>query len=325
MKRLIICFILFFFLPLSVFAANSNNKFGISLAQPNSEEFAKVKELVNSNGGDWGYATLIIEEKDKNKDKWQGIFNQLRTLHLIQIIRLATSAIGENWRRPEKQDAQSWADFLDSLNWVVKNRYVILFNEPNHGSEWGGEVDGKSYAEVATSFAKRLKEKSQDFFIMLAGFDASAPSYYPGLEDEATFLNEVINESKDIFGYIDGWSSHSYPNPGFSGTPWDYGRGTVSTYQRELDLLREFGVNKELPVFITETGWRRGNETTVANYFYTVYSEVWSLDPRIWAVTPFVLDYQSPPFLEFSWKKYNLQDFYQQYFTVQSMAKIKGA
>ena len=307
------------------FAVESNNIYGIHLAQPHLEDLKSTANLVNSTGGDWGYITLVIQENDRDLGKWQGIFDELRRLHLIPIIRLATSPVGENWRRPEPEEAQNWVNFLNSLNWVTKNRYVILFNEPNHGSEWGGEVDGKSYAEVATSFAKRLKEKSQDFFIMLAGFDASAPSYYPGLEDEATFLNEVINESKDIFNYIDGWSSHSYPNPGFSGTPWDYGRGTVRTYQWELDLLREFGVNKDLPVFITETGWRRGNETTVANYFYTAYSEVWSLDPRIWAVTPFVLDYQSPPFLEFSWKKYNLQDFYQQYFTVQSMAKIKGA
>src|SRR3989338_7374683 len=329
MKRLIICFILFFFLPLSVFAANSNNKFGISLAQPNSEEFAKVKELVNSNGGDWGYATLIIEEKDKNKDKWQGIFNQLRTLHLIPIIRLATSAIGENWRRPEKQDAQSWADFLDSLNWVVKNRYVILFNEPNHGSEWGGEVDEKSYAEVSFEFAKKLKEKNPDFFIMLAGFDASAPSWAPGMEDEEVFLREGFQGPSlkvdpltrtDLIKYIDGWSSHSYPNPGFSGSPYAIGRGTVRTYEWELELLKQMGINKELPVFITETGWKRGSEQVVAENFQITFENIWNIDDRVMAVTPFVLDYQGDQFLEFSWKKYSSQNFYQQYFTVQSMS-----
>ena len=35
----------------------------MSLAQPNIDQFSQVKELVNSNGGDWGYVTLIIEEK----------------------------------------------------------------------------------------------------------------------------------------------------------------------------------------------------------------------------------------------------------------------
>lgn len=326
--KLILLFILIF-LPFSTFAATPNNKFGIHLAQPHIEDFSKVKELVNSNGGDWGYITLVIQENDRNKEKWQEIFDQLRQYHLIPIIRLATRPEGENWRRPEKQDAQSWVDFLDSLNWVVKNRYIILFNEPNHGSEWGGEVDEKSYAEVSLEFAKKLKEKNKDFFIMLAGFDASAPSWPPGMEDEETFLRRIFsftvnNFQFSIINYIDGWAAHSYPNPGFSGSPYATGRGTVRTYEWELELFRSLGINKELPVFITETGWKRGGEETVADNFQTAYDQIWLPDERVMAVTPFVFDYQGPPFLEFSWKKYNSQDFYQQYYTVQSLAKLKG-
>jgi len=325
--RLILLFSLIF-LPLSIFAANSNNKFGISLAQPNIDEFSKVRELVNSNGGDWGYITLIIEEKDRNKEKWQGIFDQLRALHLIPIIRLATSAEGENWRRPEVKDAQGWVEFLDSLNWVVKNRYIILFNEPNHGSEWGGEVDAKSYAKVSLELAKKLKEKNPDFFIMLAGFDASAPSWPPGMDDEGTFLREVLQgptlpEGRTLQN-IDGWASHSYPNPGFAGSPYASGRGTVRTYEWELELLKGLGVTKELPVFITETGWKRGSENAVADNFQTAYNQIWLPDDRVKAVTPFVFDYQGPPFLEFSWKKYSSQEYYQQYYSVQSMSKTKG-
>jgi hypothetical protein len=190
--KLIFLFTLIF-LPLSnILAAAPNNKFGISMAQPNTEQFTQVKELVNSNNGDWGYVTLIIQENDRDVGKWQDIFNRLRQDHLIPIIRLATQPVGENWRRPEVKDSQSWVDFLDSLNWVVKKRYVVLFNEPNHGSEWGGEVDEKSYAEVTAEFAKKLKEKNKDFFIMLSGFDASAPSWMPGMQDEEIFLRKII-------------------------------------------------------------------------------------------------------------------------------------
>ena len=314
-----------------------NNKFGIHLAQPYPEAIKETADLVNSNGGKWGHVTVVIQENDRDKIKWQGIFNQMRELNLIPIIRLATSAEGENWRRPEKRDVKGWVDFLNSLNWVVKNRYVVLFNEPNHGSEWGGEVDPKSYIQVVFEFAKSLKEKSPDFFIMISGFDASAPSWMPGMEDEEVFLKKILTDSvsdkknnpissppANIFTYIDGWASHSYPNPGFAGSPYAAGRGTVRTYEWELELLKKLGVYKELPVFITETGWKRGNEATVANYLQTAFEQIWGQDDRIKAVTPFVLDYQSDPFLEFSWKALNSSNFYQQYYTVQSLTKTKG-
>ena len=185
--RLILLFALIL-LPLRVMASEPNNIYGIHLAQPYPEAIKSAAALVNSSGGDWGYVTLVIQENDRDLAKWQGIFDELRENHLIPIIRVATSAVGENWRRPETSDAKNWVDFLDSLNWVVKKRYVILFNEPNHGSEWGGEVDEKSFAEVTMEFAKELKNKNPDFFIMIAGLDASAPSWPPGLEDETVFL-----------------------------------------------------------------------------------------------------------------------------------------
>ncbi|OIO07175.1 hypothetical protein COW98_01965 [Candidatus Roizmanbacteria bacterium CG22_combo_CG10-13_8_21_14_all_35_9] len=316
--------LVFILINVSNIYANPNNKYGIHLAQPHLEDLDSAAKLVNSTGGDWGYITLIIQENDRNREKWQRIFNRLRELHLIPIIRLATQSEGENWRRPEEKDADDWVKFLDSLNWVVKNRYIVLFNEPNHGLEWGGEVDEKSYAEVAFTFAKALKEKDQDFFVMLAGFDASAPSWPSGMEDEEIFLRKIFNFSFLIFNYIDGWVSHSYPNPNFSGSPWASGRGTVRTYDWELALLGRLGVNKELPVFITETGWKRGSEEGVAENFRSVYENVWQPDDRVMVVTPFVFDYQSDPFLEFSWKKYQSSDFYQQYYTVQSLLKTKG-
>ncbi len=137
-----------------------NNKFGIHLAQPHYEEIKQAAALINSNGGDWGYLTLVMQENDRNQQKWQEIFDLLREYHLIPIVRLATQPEGEVWRRPKVEDVKDWVEFLNGLNWVVKNRYIILFNEPNHGQEWGGEVDPTSYAEVAISFAKTLKEKN---------------------------------------------------------------------------------------------------------------------------------------------------------------------
>ncbi len=328
---LLVIFILIF-LPQVVFGNDVNNIYGIHLAQPHLEDLKKVKELVNSNGGDWGYVTLVIQENDRDKNKWQGIFNLLRQYHLIPIIRLATKPEGDNWKRPRIEDIPEWVNFLDSLNWVVKNRYIVLFNEPNHGSEWGGVVDPRDYGKVAFAFAKALKEKNKDFFVMLAGFDASAPQLPPKYWDEEMFLKKIFNFEFLIFNYIDGWASHSYPNPGFSGSAYDFGRGTIHTYQWELDLLKSFGVNKDLPVFITETGWKRDirysifdiGKDKIAQNFKIAFEEVWSQDKRIKAVTPFVFDYQSEPFLGFSWKKFNEDDFYPQYYLVQSLPKQKS-
>ncbi|MDH7475952.1 MAG: hypothetical protein QHH09_00570 [Microgenomates group bacterium] len=334
-------------LPVSVLAA-ANNKVGIHLAQPHLNDLQSIKELVNSSGGDWGYVTVIIQENDRNIKKWQEIFDLLREKHLIPIVRLATEPEGEVWRRPKKEEAENWANFLASLNWVVKNRYLVLFNEPNHGSEWGGEVDAEDYAQVAFEFIKKLKEKNPDFFVMLAGLDASAPQSPPVFEDEKLFLEKALlsplgDSSSDGRSnclnliecinndLINGWSSHSYPNPGFSGSPWDQGRGTIRTYLWELSLLKSLGVAKDLPVFITETGWSADklSRETIAQNFRLAYENVWLPDGRVMAVTPFVFDYQGPPFLGFSWKLpssivSDQEIFFPQYFSVQSITKVKG-
>ena len=307
-----------------------NNKFGIHLAQPHLEDLVKAKLLLNSTGGDWGYVTLVMQENDRNKDKWQEIFDKMREYHLIPLIRIATQPEGSLWRRPTKEDADSWVQFLDSLNWVVKNRYIILFNEPNHATEWGGSVDAKNYTDTTLIFAQKLKQKNSDFFVMLAGLDASAPQALPNYQDESSFLQQVFNDDtiQQWNTVLSGLASHSYPNPGFSGVPYGFGRGTVRTYQWELDLLKQLGV-KDLPVFITETGWVRGDESVVADNYKIAYENVWLPDDRVVAVTPFVFDYQGDPFLSFSWKLPSIQasekqEFFQQFYTVQGIEKEKG-
>ncbi len=321
--------------PKLVYSSEPNNKFGIHLAQPHEEDLNKAAQLVNTGGGDWGYVTLVMQENDRHQQKWQGIFDYLRQKHLIPIIRLATQPVGSSWRRPSKAEAAEWANFLDSLNWVVKKRYIVLFNEPNYANEWGGEANPQDYAEVAFAFAKALKDKNPDFFVMLAGFDASAPHQPPKFWDEELFIKSILNFKFEILDYLDGWASHSYPNPAFSGSPLDWGRGTVRTYQWELELLKNLGVNKNLPVFITETGWKHRisnvktqmanlNEEIIANYFKIAFEQVWLPDERVRAVTPFILNYQSEPFLGFSWRKYQSDEFYRQYYLVQSLAKPKG-
>lgn len=305
--------------------AQENNKVGISLLQPTSEDFINASTLVNGSTGDWGYVTLVIQENDRSVEKWQNLFEELREKHLIPIIRLATSPQGEVWRRPEEKDAKEWVVFLNKLNWVVKRRYIVLFNEPNHASEWGGEVSPEGYGKVALAFAKAFKDANKDYVVMPAGMDAAAPSAPSQYEDSGIFIRRMVQATNyELPNYIDAWSSHSYPNPGFSGSVWDTGKKSIQGYRYELDLLREIGVSKELPVFITETGWKEGSisEQTIADNMKIAYTQIWGGDDRVKAVTPFVFKYLNEPFIGFSWVKEG--GYSSQYEAVKEIEKKEG-
>lgn len=318
-------------------ASEVNNKFGIHIININKEEVEEAKKLVNSNGGDWGYVTFIIQSNDRDGKKWQGFFNELRRAHLIPIVRIATKPIENSWEVPRDVDTKEWADFLDSLIWPVDTRYVVIYNEPNHAAEWGNGVDPASYAKVLDETISALREKSDEFFALNAGFDASAPHEPPKYYDEEKFIREMNNAIPGIFEKLDGWSSHSYPNPAFSGSPKDKGRRTIGGYKWELDILKSQKVDKELPVFITETGWQRGalSPEEVGEYYEEAFGKVWN-DPRIIAVTPFVLNYTYQPFDAFSFKvpAGNIESskilgekfpgFYPQYENIYNIPKIKG-
>lgn len=336
MRRLLVVssmvFVWIGFLVTASFAAENaptptppNNKFGIHLAVPSREDEQSAAKLINSNGGSWGYVTLVIQDNDRDVGKWQETFDNLRRLRLIPIIRIATHPDGAAWKVPQKTDADEWVHFLQSLRWVVKERYVILFNEPNHGAEWGGKTDPQAYAEVSNAFAQALHKASDEYVVMLAGLDAAAPQQPPQYMDEAEYLRQVFEKEPKLLEQIGALSSHSYPNPGFSASPANTGRTSIRGYEWELSLLSELGLDRDIPVFITETGWARDRLTpaTVADYFRQAYAQ-WLSDGRVQAVTPFLLNYQGDPFLSFSWQMPNAQEFYPQYDAVRSMGKVAG-
>lgn len=308
----------------------ANNKFGIHIIDENDLESAAA--LVNSSGGKYGYVTMVIPENDRHVEKWQNIFNKMSRYQLIPIIRLATRLNGSTWEIPDKKEADKWAVFLSSLDWVTKNRYIIIFNEPNHAKEWGGRLNPGYYAQILRYYSQTLKKYSDDFFILQAGFDSSAPDTSQTM-DEVAFIKEMIKTDPDIFDVLNGWSSHSYPNPGFIGRVTDIGRGTLKSYSWELNLLKTLGIEKELPVFITETGWPHSEGSdernfylsvdTISEYIKEAAQSVWT-DDKIVAVTPFILNYQSYPFINFSWQIPASGKFYAFYDSYRSLPKIIG-
>jgi hypothetical protein len=284
--------------------SSPNNKFGIHIFS--EKDLPDAANLVNSSGGDWGYVTIVITEAERDHDRWQQVFDQMRRLHLIPIIRLATKANGPTWEAPQEAEINNWAAFLNSLNWVTENRYVVINNEPNHAQEWGGRVDPTGYGIYLKEISQKLKASSQDFFVLPAGFDPASSNTSTTMT-ENKFLNQMLSAQPDVFNFIDGWTSHAYPNAG------------ISIYDHELSVI-----GKRLPVFVTETGWpnNKYSESQISSNLVGAFTNIWN-DPKVIAVTPFILDYTTPPFDIYSWKKSD-GSFYNFYSIVQKLPKIKG-
>lgn len=282
-----------------------NNKYGIHIFS--EKDLQNASDLVNSSGGDWGYVTVVITEGERDHDRWQKVFDQMRRLHLIPIIRLATKAEGATWNAPNEAEINNWVAFLNSLNWVVQNRYVVINNEPNHAGEWGGRIDPAGYATYLKRISQKLKEASPDFFVLPAGLDPSSINSSTSMT-ENKFLAQMKASEPDIFNFVDGWTSHAYPNV------------SIDIYYHELAVI-----GKDLPIFITETGWpiNKYSESQISSNLVSAFTNTWN-DPKIVAVTPFILDYTSPPFDVYSWKKSD-GSFYSFYSDIQKKVKIKGA
>jgi len=278
-----------------------NNKFGVHILF--KEELIEATKLVNSSGGDWGYVTIPIQGGDKNLVKWQKFMDTARELHVIPIIRIATEGDFFNkkvWRKPMDEDIIDFANFLNSLDWPTKNRYVVIFNEVNRSDEWGQDPNPKAYAEILQYAVNVFKSKHKDFFIISAGLDNAAANVPKESMDEYRFMTEMNNAVPGIFSQIDGLGSHSYPNPAFLQPPSVDTSKSIGSFKYEKDLAEKLS-NKSLPVFITETGWSLDmvNESRMASYYAEAFQTVWN-DENVVAITPFLLKAGTGPFSQFS-------------------------
>lgn len=335
MKKIILLLLLFIILSTSPISATSdprdkpNNKFGIGILSPESD-IKDASALVNTNG-DWGWVVLVISKKDKDLGRWQSILNNLNKEHLIPIIRIATSVDTNGyWQKPAQNDAQEWADFLSQLYFPTKNRYVQIYNEVNAAKEWGGNANAGEYANELAKTADALKKKDDNFFILESPLDLSLGTTNGSL-DAGVFFKDMNNAVPGIFLKIDGWASHSYPNPNFSASPLKSGRTGIDGYNWELAQVSNYLQNKQLPIFITETGWQRTvdgdlDEKKISDYYKIAYEQVWN-NKNIVAVCPFILSYPDDQFYQFSFKSNaatSEKGFFDYYFKILNFSKIKG-
>ena len=127
-----------------------------------------------------------------------------------------------------------------------------------------------------------------------------------------------------IFNQVDGLASHSYPNPAFAQPPNTTSLMGTGSFIFERKLAKTLS-QKDLPVFITETGW---STTAVspekqATYYQQAFSTIWN-DPNVVAVAPFLLQGSGGPF-----EKFSLLDGAahptKPYDAIRNLTKVKGA
>lgn len=304
-----------------------NNKFGLYIYAENKDFFEIAQNLVNSGGGEWGYVLIPYGVKDRDIGKWGRVFDRLIKKKLIPVIQLWDLDV-DNYQ----EETREVAKFLNSFIWPIKYRYISVYNEPNDNKFWNGDADPAEYAKILDYTIRIFKEENTDFYMLNGALNVSAADDVHN-EDAFVFMKKMNEAVPGIFDKLDGWASHPYPQPNFSGKPTDTGRWSIRAYEDELEYLKnELGVKKDLPVFITETGWAHAEGEkyngsykpveTVAQYFKTAYEEVWLKDDRVRAVMPFTIRYD-PPFDHFSWVNKDKVPYYH-YDVVKKMKKVNG-
>lgn len=305
------------------------NKIGVNILSPDSE-IEEAAKLVNNNG-DWGWVVVVIKKSERNVDRWQSFLNLAAKNHVIPIFRIATDFDKNgSWQKPTDEDANSWADFLSKLYWPTKNRYIQIYNEVNRSSEWGGNVDAADYAKELEKTISALKAKRDDFFILNAPLDLALETSATSL-NSAVFFQTMESASPGIFKKLDGWASHSYPNPDFAASPLKSGKTGIDGYKWELNQISKYLDGKKLPVFITETGWKRKtdlssglDEKIIAEYFKTAFENVWN-DNQVISVSPFVFNYPESLFNAFAFKSTDTEkEFHDYYYSIKDLEKTKG-
>ena len=318
--------------PASTFSTwgTPNNKFGMYI-HASSEQIAEAASLINSNGGDWGWVLVPMDGRQRDAGFWQGIFDTCKAHHIKPLIQL----FNNNTCDVNEMDFPGLAQFLNQLSWPTKHLYVSVFNEVNAKDYWCEKLAPEEYAVVLNTAIDSFKAVNQNFFLMPAGFNSSCRSG-PRYLDEEDFLLRMNAAVPGIFGKIDGWANHAYPQPEFSGDfynpPSWYGvRDQIENYKWEIGLLqRHFGIS-DLPIFITETGWAHSeghlnkwqykHSSVTARYFDDAYRNHWLPNNQIVAILPFV--WYKPDAPNFNWKRDD-GSFYPQYDVVMRFPKVAG-
>ena len=273
---------------------------GIHILHPYEIEDAAKLIKTEANSQEWSYVTIPFGTGDiKNLPEWQQFFNRCRELKIVPIIRLVTFAREDAWVVPVRADIVKLAKALSFLTWPSDERIILAFNEPNHVHEWGGHISPEEYSEILVFTLDWFQNDKVQYTVLPAAMDLAAPNGETTMEAFA-YWQRMLAAQPEIIDKIDGWNSHSYPNPGFASAPSRTGKNSLRGYEHELKFLTKY-TKRELPVYITETGWVQTPTTSrsLISYYQYAAKNIWS-DARVKAVTPFLLKGAPGPFEAFS-------------------------
>ncbi|NCN87717.1 MAG: hypothetical protein GW941_02365 [Candidatus Pacebacteria bacterium] len=279
--------------------AQINNKAGIHILH--TEEIDDAIQLLKINPEtEKAFVTITLSLNDiKRENDWKVFFEKARQYKIIPIVRLVSEFDGRNWTVPTKKNIIDQISFLSQFEWPQDEKHIIVFNEPNHRAEFGGQIDPAQYTRILRFTADWAHTENLNYKVLPAALDLAAPNGSTTME-AFTYLNLMLKEDENIFDKIDYWNSHSYPNPGFIASPYRTGQNSLRGYKHELEFLKRV-TSRDFKVFITETGWLSNSLTNHwLDYYYKYAAEqIWS-DEKIMAVTPFILRGDPGPFSGFA-------------------------
>lgn len=282
--------------------AQAGQILGVHILHP--AEIEEAASLIKNqyNQESWSYITIPLALEDlSQRDEWQKAFTVCKTYKIKPIVRFVTrfDPTINAWSIPTRAEIISYFTFLNSLTWPTDQKLIIVFNEVNHAAEWGGAINPGEYAGILAFTADWAHTENNNYLVLPAAMDLAAGNT-ANTKEAFAYLNQMLEGYPTVFEKIDFWNSHSYPNPGFSSAPQKLGQNSLSGFAYELDWLKN-KTGLDLKVFITETGWEENTQTKTKLYNYYVYAanKIWN-DPRIIAVTPFVLKGDPGPFSKFT-------------------------
>lgn len=281
--------------------SNRNNIVGLNVARLKQPLYIwAASDLVNANGGDWGYITVVwtIEDRqDRNAEyNLQMFLDRCFEFHLQPIIRLATKFEGKkletlpgekptrpneqgaegSWARPDWDEPAKWRAYFETGTWPSRQAWIVVGNEPNLGREWGGAVDSADYARYLDHFLDVFQGASR-FDVVAGALDISNTTALPVMQDAFEFLDGMEAAVPGIFERLPAWASNPYKqlNRGRSV------RFTHRAYEAELDHI-----GREMPVLITEAGHLdTGDDDEIARFYQEAFTD-WMADPKVIAATP---------------------------------------